>query len=138
MLYAARECARVALGEGLPARFARHAAAGRAMTAGLRAMGLTVFGDDSHRMTNVTGVLIPEGVDGERVRTAMRDHFEIEIGSAFGPLQGRIWRIGAMGYNAMQHKVLITLGALEACLRREGFALPAGEAVTAAIAAWKA
>ena len=138
MLYAARECARVALGEGLEARFARHAAAGRAMTAGLRAMGLTVFGDDAHRMTNVTGVFIPDGIDGERVRTAMRDHFEIEIGSAFGPLQGRIWRIGAMGYNAMRHKVLITLGALEACLQREGFALPAGEAVPAAMAAWGA
>lgn len=138
MLYAARECARVALGEGLPARFARHAAAGRAVTAGLRAMGLTVFGDDAHRMTNVTGVHIPEGVDGERVRTAMRDQFEIEIGTAFGPLQGRIWRIGAMGYNAMKHKVLITLGALEACLRQDGFALPAGEAVAAAMAAWDA
>ena len=138
MLYAARECARVALGEGLPARFARHAAAGRAVTAGLRAMGLTVFGDDAHRMTNVTGVHIPGGVDGERVRTAMRDQFEIEIGTAFGPLQGRVWRIGAMGYNAMKHKVLITLGALEACLRQEGFALPAGEAVAAAMAAWDA
>ncbi len=138
MLYAARECARVALGEGLEARYRRHAAAGRAMTAGLRAMGLTVFGDDAHRMTNVTGVLIPAGVDGERVRTAMRAHFEIEIGSAFGPLQGRIWRIGAMGYNAMKHKVLVTLGALEACLRREGFALPAGAAVTAAMDGWDA
>jgi len=138
MLYAARECARVALGEGLEARFARHAAAGRAMTAGLRAMGLMVFGDDAHRMTNVTGVHIPAGMDGECVRTAMREHFEIEIGSAFGPLRGRIWRIGAMGYNAMRHKVLITLGALEACLRREGFALPAGEAVTAAMEAWEA
>ena len=138
MLYAARECARVALGEGLPARFARHAAAGRAMTAGLRAMGLTVFGDDAHRMTNVTGVYIPDGVDGERVRSAMRDHFEIEIGTAFGPLAGRIWRLGAMGYNAMKHKVLITLAALEACLRAEGFSLPAGEAVAAALAAWEA
>jgi (S)-ureidoglycine-glyoxylate aminotransferase len=138
MLYAARECARVALGEGLDARFARHAAAGRAMTAGLRAMGLRVFGDDAHRMTNVTGVYIPDGVDGERVRTAMRDQFEIEIGTAFGPLQGRIWRLGAMGYNAMKHKVLITLGALEACLRREGFVLPAGAAVEAAIATWDA
>lgn len=138
MLYAARECARVALGEGLDARFARHAAAGRAMTAGLRAMGLRVFGDDAHRMTNVTGVYIPDGVDGERVRTAMRDQFEIEIGTAFGPLQGRIWRLGAMGYNAMKHKVLITLGALEACLRREGVVLPAGDAVEAAIAAWDA
>ena len=137
MLYAARECARVALGEGLEVRFARHAAAGRAMTAGLRAMGLTVFGDDAHRMTNVAGVFIPKGVDGERVRNAMRQHFEIEIGTAFGPLQGRIWRIGAMGYNAMKHKVLITLGALEACLRQEGFSLPAGEAVTAAMEAWE-
>ncbi len=136
MLYAARECARVALGEGLDARFARHAAAGRAMTAGLRAMGLTVFGDDAHRMTNVTGAFIPSGVDGERVRTAMRDHFEIEIGTAFGPLQGKIWRLGAMGYNAMKHKVLITLGALEACLRAEGFVLPEGTAVPAALAAW--
>jgi (S)-ureidoglycine-glyoxylate aminotransferase len=138
MLYAARECARVALGEGLDARFARHAAAGRAMTAGLRAMGLTVFGDDAHRMTNVTGVFIPEGVDGERVRAGMRDHFEIEIGTAFGPLQGRIWRLGAMGYNAMKHKVLLTLGALEACLGIEGVSLPAGAAIAAAIAAWEA
>ena len=108
------------------------------MAAGARAMGLTLFGDDAHRMTNVTGILIPEGVDGERVRTAMREHFEIEIGSAFGPLQGRIWRIGAMGYNAMKHKVLLTLGSLETCLRQEGFSLPAGEAVSAAIEAWDA
>ncbi len=138
MLYAARECARVALGEGLAARFARHARAGAAMTAGLRAIGLSVFGDDAHRMTNVTGAWIPDGIDGERIRIAMRDHFEIEIGTAFGPLQGRIWRFGAMGYNAMKHKVLLTLGALEACLMAEGFALPAGAAVPAALAAWDA
>lgn len=136
MLYGARECARVTLAEGLAARYRRHKAAGAAMSAGLRAMGLSLFGSDAHRMTNVTGVFIPEGIDGERVRTAMRDHFEIEIGTAFGPLAGRIWRIGAMGYNAMKHKVLITLGALETCLRAEGASLPAGEAVPAALAAW--
>jgi (S)-ureidoglycine---glyoxylate transaminase len=138
MLYGARECARVALGEGLEARYRRHRAAGAAMSAGLRAMGLTLFGDDAHRMTNVTGVTIPEGVDGERVRAAMRQHFEIEIGTAFGPLAGKIWRIGAMGYNAMKHKVLITLGALEACLAAEGCAVPHGAAVRAALAAWEA
>ena len=136
MLYGARECARIVLGEGLDARFARHAAAGKAMTAGLRGMGLTVFGDDTHRMTNVTGVFIPESVDGERVRTRMREDFEIEIGTAFGPLQGRIWRIGAMGYNAMKHKVLITLGALEAVLRAEGFAVKSGAGVDAALASY--
>ena len=136
MLYGARECARVALGEGLEARFARHAAAGRAVVAGVRAMGLEVFGDDAHRMSNVTGIVIPPGVDGEAVRRRMREDFEIEIGSAFGPLQGNIWRIGAMGYNAMKHKVLITLGALEAVLRAEGFATPPGAGVDAALEAW--
>lgn len=138
MLYGARECARVALGEGLDARFRRHQAAGAAMSAGLRAMGLTLFGDDAHRMTNVTGVYIPQGVDGEAVRAMMREQFEIEIGTAFGPLIGKIWRLGAMGYNAMKHKVLITLAALEACLAAQGVALPLGAAVPAALVAWDA
>jgi (S)-ureidoglycine-glyoxylate aminotransferase len=136
MLYGARECARVALGEGLEARFSRHRLAGQAVVAGARAMGLAVFGDDVHRMTNVTGVLIPDGIDGERVRRRMREDFEIEIGTAFGPLEGRIWRIGAMGYNARKHKVLITLGALKATLRAEGFSLAAGDGVAAALAAY--
>ena len=138
MLYGARECARVALGEGLPARFARHRAAGAAMSAGLAAMGLRLFGDGAHRMTNVTGVWIPDGIDGEAVRQMMRQAFEIEIGTAFGPLQGRIWRLGARGYNAMKHKVLLTLAALEACLGAQGFVLPLGAAVPAALAAWDA
>ncbi|GAJ28327.1 pyridoxal-phosphate-dependent aminotransferase family protein [Acidomonas methanolica] len=112
MLYAARECARVMLQEGLDARFARHEAAGRAMVEGLRAMGLTVYGQDAYRMTNVTGVHIPDGVDGERVRRRMREEHQIEIGSAFGPLAGKIWRIGAMGYNAEPDKVRRTLAAL--------------------------
>lgn len=138
MLYAARECARVALGEGLDARYARHAASGRAMAAGLSALGLTVYGDARHRMTNVTAAYIPDGIDGERIRERMRTDFEIEIGTAFGPLQGKVWRLGAMGYNAMKHKVLLTLGAMEACLVAEGFAVPRGEAVIAALAAWNA
>lgn len=137
MLYGARECARVALGEGLKARYRRHRAAGAAMSAGLSAMGLTLFGDGAYRMTNVTGVYIPDAVDGEAIRAAMRQNFEIEIGTAFGPLAGRIWRIGAMGYNAMKHKVLITLSALEACLSAQGFKLPMGAAVPAALAAWE-
>jgi (S)-ureidoglycine-glyoxylate aminotransferase len=138
MLFAARECARLALEEGLPARFARHAAAGRAVVAGIAAMGLEVYGDPAHKMTNVTGVVIPSGVDGDRVRARMRTDFEIEIGTAFGPLAGKIWRIGAMGVNARKHAVLTTLAALEAVLRREGFGFPAGAGVDAALASFEA
>lgn len=133
MLYGARECARIVAEEGMDERFYRHELAGRAVTAGLRAMGMTVFGNDEFRMTNVTGVYIPEGVHGENVRTRMREDFEIEIGTSFGPLHGKIWRIGAMGYNAAKHKILLTLGAFEAVLRAEGFVAPAGAGVDAAL-----
>jgi (S)-ureidoglycine-glyoxylate aminotransferase len=132
MLFASRECARIVLEEGLDARFARHAQAGAAMVAGLEAMGLTVYGDQAHKMTNVTGVIAPAGVDYDRVKARMRTEFEIEIGSAFGPLAGRIWRIGTMGVNARKHAVLQTLAALEAVLRWEGFSAPAGAGVDAA------
>ena len=84
MLYAARECARLALAEGLDSRFERHARASRAMTAGLRAMGLALFGDQAHKMPNVTGVYIPEGVSGDGVRAALLDDFGLEIGTSFG------------------------------------------------------
>jgi (S)-ureidoglycine-glyoxylate aminotransferase len=134
LLYGARECARLVLEEGLENRFARHALAGAAVVAGIEAMGLTVFGDKAHKMTNVTGILIPEGVDGETVRTRMREDFSIEIGSSFGPLHGKIWRIGAMGYNATKPNVLTTLGAFEAVLRGVGASVKSGAAVDAALA----
>ena len=37
---------------------------------------------------------------------------------------------------SMTRRRVLTLGALEACLRAEGFALPAGAAVEQALAAW--
>ena len=138
MLYASREAARIVVEEGVDARVARHTRAGRAMVAGLRAMGLRVYGDDATRMTNVTGVWVPEGVDNARVRELMRKDFEIEIVSSFGPLTGKIWRIGAMGVNAQKHKVLLTLSAFEAVLAGEGVQLPRGAGVDAARAAWDA
>ncbi len=138
MLYAARECARIALEEGLPARFARHRAASAAMTAGLTAMGLKLFGDQTHKMPNVTGVFIPDGIDGERVRGGMLHNFGIEIGTSFGPLQGRIWRIGTMGYVCRKQNVLLCLGALEAGLRQAGIVVPSGAAVDAALASYGA
>ena len=133
MLYAARECARVVLGEGLDEGIARHRLASRALRAGLEAMGLKLFGDPAHRMANVTGVVIPSGLDnGESVRAQMLHDFAIEIGTSFGPLVGKIWRIGTMGYVCRKANVLRCLTALEAVLRRNGFVLPAGAAVDAA------
>jgi (S)-ureidoglycine---glyoxylate transaminase len=137
MLYAARECGRILLQEGLPKAFARHALASEALTQGITAMGLKLFGDQKHKMPNVTGVHIPQGVDGDKVRRALLAHFNIEIGTSFGPLHGRVWRIGTMGYNAREDAVLNTLGALEAVLSQEHFKVPRGAGVDAALSVYR-
>ena len=134
MLYGARECGRILMQEGLQKSFARHDAASRAVVAGVTAMGLKVYGDVKHKMANVTGVYIPEGVNGDAVRKMMLLRFNIEMGTSFGQLHGKIWRIGAMGYNARPDTVLLTLSALEACLAAVGHKLPRGAAVDAALA----
>ncbi len=137
MLYGARECGRIILSEGLFNAFERHARTSRAVVAGVTAMGLKVFGDLTHKMANVTGVYIPDSVEGETVRRQMLLTFGIEIGTSFGPLHGKIWRIGAMGYNARPDTVLSTLSALEACLAAAGAQVPRGAAVDAALAAYQ-
>jgi (S)-ureidoglycine-glyoxylate aminotransferase len=133
MLYAARECARTVLEEGLERGIARHQLSSSALRAGLEAMGLELFGDSKHRMANVTGVIIPKAItDGEKVRAEMLLDFGIEIGTSFGPLAGKIWRIGTMGYVCRKANVLRCLTSLEAVLRRNNFKLPQGAAVDAA------
>ncbi|WP_145586754.1 pyridoxal-phosphate-dependent aminotransferase family protein [Yersinia kristensenii] len=132
MLFAARECARVMLEEGLDNGIARHALHGAALLAGIQGMGLAVFGDLKHRMNNVLGVVIPAGIPGEQVRQLMLNDFGIEIGTSFGPLNGKIWRIGTMGYNARKDCVMQTLVALEAVLNRLGFSTVQGAGLQAA------
>ncbi|ROP60864.1 alanine--glyoxylate aminotransferase family protein [Curtobacterium sp. ZW137] len=133
MLYAANECARILLDEGRDAVIARHELAGRAMLSGVQALGLQVFGDVAHKMHNVVAVTIPSAVSGDAVRGSLLEDHGIEIGTSFGPLHGKVWRIGTMGYNARKDAVVTTLAALEQALRRGGFAVPQGGGVDAAL-----
>ncbi len=137
MLYAARECARVVLEEGLETGIERHRQSSAALRAGLEAMGLQLYGDPQHRMLNVTGVVIPSAIkDGEKVRAEMLTDFGIEIGTSFGPLAGKIWRIGTMGYVCRRSSILRCLASLEAVLRRNGYTPPPGAGIDAAYKAY--
>jgi aspartate aminotransferase-like enzyme len=140
MVYGLREALRAVHDEGLEARFARHRLHGDALRAGLDALGLTLFGKESreHRLPFLTPVVVPDGVDELRVRRRLVEDFGIEIGAAFGPLQGKIWRIGTMGYSAQRQFVLSCLAALEDVLRREGHRAPAGAALDAALSHYAA
>jgi (S)-ureidoglycine-glyoxylate aminotransferase len=140
MVYGLREALRAIQVEGLAARFARHRLHGEALRAGLVALGLALFGAEptERRLPFITPVMVPEGVDELRVRHRLVADFGIEIGAAFGPLQGRIWRIGTMGYSARRDNILLCLVALESVLRREGCKAEAGAGVDAALAHYSA
>lgn len=133
MLYGLHEGLRVLLQEGLEARFQRHLVNERALVAGIQGMGLQLYGEMSSKLPVVTCITIPEGIDGESVRSMLLNDFSIEIASSFGPLKGQIWRIGTMGFSCQRKNVLHVLGALEAVLLRHRHVLPAGEAVQAAL-----
>lgn len=133
MLYALREGVRIALEETLEARFERHLLHECALVAGIKAMGLLQFGDATNKLTCVTCILIPEGIDGELVRTFMLEQFGVEIASSFGPLHGKIWRIGTMGYSCRKENVFTVLSALEAALIYYQAPIQKGEAMQAAL-----
>ncbi len=140
MVYGLREALRAFYEEGRAPRFARHRLHGDAMRCGVEALGLTVFGKEAPplRLPFLVPVLVPDGVDDVRVRRRLVDEFGVEIGGAFGPLQGRIWRIGLMGHSASRQNVLIGLAALEHVLRAEGWRCAPGAGVDAARACYRA
>ncbi|MBU9713908.1 pyridoxal-phosphate-dependent aminotransferase family protein [Evansella tamaricis] len=133
MLYGLYEGLRLIIEEGLEERYKRHRLHERALISGIHAMGLSLFGNSSVKMPMVTCVSIPEGIDGDSVRGMLLQEFGIEIASSFGPLQGKIWRIGTMGYSCQKRNVLLTLASLEAVLLRHGVKLKTGDGVQAAM-----
>jgi (S)-ureidoglycine-glyoxylate aminotransferase len=140
MVYGLREALRALQTEGLEPRFARHRLHGDALRAGILALGLRLFGSEppERRLPFITPVMVPDGVDELAVRRQLIEDFGIEIGAAFGPLQGRIWRIGTMGYAATRQNVLACLSALEHVLRHQGWRASPGAGVDAALAHYDA
>ena len=133
MLYAIREGLRIVKEEGLEARIERHKLHEKALVDGLEAMGLKIFGEEFDKVPTVTCVEVPEGVEESEVKLDMIKHFGVEVASAFGPLTGKIWRIGTMGYSCRKENVLRVLSAMEAMLIRKGVKINKGEALQAAL-----
>lgn len=134
LIYALHEAMRLALEEGLEARWERHRVTQQALIAGLEAMGLELLvKNPAERLVTVTPVMIPAGIDDVRYRNQLLEEFNIEIAGGIGPLKAKIWRLGLMGYCAQRGNVLLLLGAMEKVLLEQGARVPAGAGVAAAI-----
>lgn len=133
MLYAMHEGLAIIKEEGLEERIKRHKYHEKAIIKGIEAMGLKVYGDLENKMPTVTCVCIPEGVNGDAVRATMLKQFGVEIASSFGSLNGKIWRIGNMGYSSKKENVLQVLMTLEASILYHGGKINIGQGVQAAL-----
>jgi alanine-glyoxylate transaminase / serine-glyoxylate transaminase / serine-pyruvate transaminase len=134
LIYALREAMRIVVEEGLAVRWERHRTNQLALIAGLEAMGLELLvKNPTERLPTVTAVMIPKGIDDARVRTQLLDEFNIEIAGGLGPLKGKIWRVGLMGYCSQKNNVLLFLAAMEKIMLELGLRIPEGAGVAAAI-----
>jgi alanine-glyoxylate transaminase/serine-glyoxylate transaminase/serine-pyruvate transaminase len=115
--YALREALRLVEEEGLPARFERHAANAKRLWAGLEALDVALLVEPAHRLVSLTTPRIPSGWDEAGLRRRLLSDYGIEIAGGFGPLAGKIWRIGLMGHSCQQANVVLLLAALEELLR---------------------
>jgi alanine-glyoxylate transaminase / serine-glyoxylate transaminase / serine-pyruvate transaminase len=134
LIYALREAMRLTMEEGLENRWARHRVNQRALIAGVEAMGLALLvKNPKERLVTVTPVMIPAGIDDAKFRNQLLDEFNIEIAGGIGPLKGKIWRLGLMGYCAQKANVLLLLSALEKVMTDQGARVSPGAGVAAAI-----
>ena len=138
LIYAMREALRAVVEEGLEARWERHARNQQALIAGVEAMGLELFvSKAADRLVTVTAINIPAGIEDGRVRRQLLDEFNIEIAGGLGPIKGKIWRVGLMGYSCQETNILLFLASFEKTLQDQGFRLPAGAGVAAAIQSYQ-
>jgi alanine-glyoxylate transaminase/serine-glyoxylate transaminase/serine-pyruvate transaminase len=135
MFYALREGLAIVHEEGLENRWQRHLKNHKAFVAGVEAMGLSMLVEDpAHRLWTLNTPRVPDGVDDAKVRSYLLDKRSIEISGGFGPLAGKVFRIGLMGYGSTAENVLLVLEAFEEALKAAGYT-PKGDGRAAAAAA---
>jgi serine---pyruvate transaminase len=122
---------RLAREEGLDNILARHRLLSKAVKAGIRGLDLPLFGEDLERSLIVTAVKVPDGISDEDIVRLLRSRFGIVTGPGQGPLKGKIFRIGHLGW-VQPLDVLTLFGALEVVLSELGYPLKLGAGVAAA------
>jgi len=132
-LFALHEALLLLQEEGLDNAHARHRRHYLALKAGLESMGMQFVVKEEYRLPQMSAVYVPDGVKNEaEVRKILLNEFNLEIGAGLGPLAGKVWRIGLMGYSAQSANVMLCLSALGSVLADMGLPVKVGEGEAAA------
>ncbi len=97
LFYALHEALSLITQEGVEQRWDRHRKMHHEFVKGVEKFGLKMHVAPEHRIVNLNTPQVPEGVDDAKVRKILMDEHGIEIMGGFGPLAGKVFRIGIMG-----------------------------------------
>ncbi|MGA6974716.1 MAG: alanine--glyoxylate aminotransferase family protein [Candidatus Binatus sp.] len=115
--------------EGLPQVYARHALMAEATREAAAALGLRLIAPDNPA-PGVTGILVPEGLDGGKLVKYLRDNLGVSIQGGQDQMKGKLVRIGHMGHMS-PFDTLIVVSALELGLKQIGANVQLGAGVAA-------
>jgi alanine-glyoxylate transaminase/serine-glyoxylate transaminase/serine-pyruvate transaminase len=137
-LFALHEALLLIREEGLENAWVRHTRHHIALKAGLEAMGLKFLVKEEYQLPQMNAVHIPEAIRAREaeVRKTLLSEFGLEIGAGLGPLAGKIWRIGLLGYSCRPDNVMLCLSALGSVLSDMGLPVHVGDAEAAAHGAY--
>lgn len=109
-----KESLHLILEEGLESVWQRHKLLAKATRAGIKAMGLKIFNEDSF-CPIVTVICSPEELDSTLITKKMSNDWGITISPGQGKLKQQLFRIGHVGY-CDRSDILMTLSVLEVVL----------------------
>jgi aspartate aminotransferase-like enzyme len=102
--------------EGLKNIFARHQKLGAKTREAIKEMGLSLFPKDERYASNtITAVSVPEGVDGKKLLKILRDEYNTVLAGGQQKLDGKIFRIGHLGY-VSEGDINVTIESIKAAL----------------------
>ena len=120
MFYALREALAIIEEEGPGNRYERHRINHAAFAAGVEKLGMPLLVAPALRLWTLNTPRVPEGVNELNIRQSLMSNHAIEIAGGLGPLAGKVFRIGTMGYGSTADNVKLLLSALDEALREQG------------------
>lgn len=118
--------------EGLSAIYERHAKLALIARNGLMALGLKLVAPDSP-CPSVTGFYAPAEVEADTLRSEIRKRYGVRLAGGQGAFQGKIVRIGHMGY-IDPFEVMNAISAIGLTARSHGASVDIDQAVQACLA----
>jgi len=109
----------IMLAEGLPNIIARHNRLGQMTRDGVKALGLKLFADEKFASNTVTAVL-GDTFDAKKLTKIMREEYDIVLSGGQMELEGKIFRIGHLGW-VQESDIVQVLEALKTALPKAGF-----------------